>query len=143
MSGFTGHMFGIVTRDRLNRPDAVLVSLEALDMEHDGIDATRVTVADVPTLASGPNAGKPNWKRKTNVAQLYLLPGEVQAWLAEHPEVCGECANKRELFVSYTAENGTTMRPCPDCADPAHPSRTASSEATAEPTADTLFGARA
>lgn len=140
----TGHMFGIITRDRLNRPDAELVSLEALDMQHDGIDATRVTVADVPRIATGPNAGKLNWKRKTNVAQLYVLPGEVAAWLADHPEVCGECANKRELFVRYTAEEGTTMRPCPACAAEDHPSRIADAPTDVPaPATPDLFGATA
>lgn len=112
-----GHIYGMIARDRLGRPDASVLSLEVLDMERDGIVGTRVVVADVPPLKSGPNKGKPNYKASVDRQPLIVLPGESEAWLAEHPEICPECANNREVFVRWSIDDGTTMRPCPVCVE--------------------------
>lgn len=112
----TGNLYEMVARDRLNRPTATCAAWLNLSIDQgDGIDAVRVTMADVPHYVKGPKAGQLNFQKCTNRADLYVTPEMLEAWLAEHPDVCRHCANTRELFVRWSADDGTTMRPCDQC----------------------------
>jgi hypothetical protein len=115
--GYSGHILGMVARERTGRPDGRIISMESLDAEHDGIDAVKVVIADVPDFVSGPNKGRPNYGRCTNRQPVFILDGEAAAWLAAHPEICGECANERRVFVSWRSGEGTRFKPCPRCPD--------------------------
>lgn len=112
----TGHLLEMIARDEGNRPNARAVTYRALSKERgDGIDAVVITLADVPTYVRGPKAGQPNYSKCTNETTVYVTDEVRDRWLAEHPEVCAECANRREVFVRWSADEGTTMKPCPEC----------------------------
>lgn len=84
-------------------------------MEHDGIDAMRIEVGVVPLFTKGEKAGKPNYKKVTDRRKLYITNDEAERWLTEHPDYCRECGNTGEVFVRWSADDGTTTRTCTSC----------------------------
>lgn len=112
----TASFYEMIARDLLDRPTAVAVAWESLHMDRgDGITAVKLRMAEVPTYVRGPKKGKLNFQGCTNQATIFILPEQYEAWCAAHPEVCQSCANTRELFVRWSVDDGTTMRPCTDC----------------------------
>ena len=103
-----------IAKEKAGRPDATAYSWERLDMEHDGIDANKVGMGDVPLVQSGPNAGKPNWRKMTNKQIIFVTDAEIDAWYEAHPDVCRRCDGAGEVMHSASAQ-GVTMKPCPQC----------------------------
>jgi hypothetical protein len=110
----SGLIYTMVARDKLDRPDADMVAIELMSQDRDGIDATRITLADVPLYVRGHNKGRRNYRNSTGLETTYLVPSEVEHWLTEHPDVCRQCADERKLLVRASVK-GATFRPCPSC----------------------------
>jgi hypothetical protein len=105
-------IYTMIAQEKFNRPNSTGISWEVLNLKDDGFDGTRVVIADVPNYVKGPKAGKPNYKASTDRQTLLISEDEAEAWVAQHPEICLECGNTGEVFVRWSAEDGTTTRPC-------------------------------
>lgn len=108
-----GDIYERIAREMTGRPDATAVAWESLDFKRDGIDAMRVRVADVPLYVRGENVGKPNFNKCQNQQTVYISHEQAEQWVAAHPELCLECGNTGEVFVRWSVDDGTTIRPCP------------------------------
>ncbi len=106
--------------EKLGRPDAVPIKWERLDLDRDGITGSRVTLVDPdpPLVKTGPRKGRPNWAKATNRAVRIVTDDEAAefavAWSARTGG-CIDCSGTGELFVRWSAQDGTTMRPCEAC----------------------------
>lgn len=106
-----------MVRDITNRPGVECCKAQWLNVADDGIDATRITFADVPRYASGVNAGKKNWPKRTDEATLIITTERFNKWVEawEADGNCAGCNNTGEVFVSWHHIDGTTHRPCGKC----------------------------
>lgn len=108
----------LLAREQTNRPEATLVMVDRLMAEHDGIDALKYGVADVPLYVKGPKAGKPNYSRCTNRQERTVLWADATAWAdawSERTGLCKSCAGSGEEFKSWSADHGTVMVDCREC----------------------------
>ena len=66
---------------------------------------------------SGPRKGKPKYDSKTKRVFICSIPEHrawESAWCEKHDK-CRRCFGEGELFVGWSAADGTRKKPCPVC----------------------------
>jgi hypothetical protein len=114
----SGHMYGILAREALGRPDAHVASVESLNEDDDGFDGVRVVLMDAPALTRGPRKGQPNWRSATN-RQVRLLSREqiesgAERW-SERTGLCVSCVGDGRSFSGWRLGEGSRFVPCKTC----------------------------
>lgn len=104
----------LLAREQTNRPNATLVAVEYLDVEHDGIDALKYGIADVPLYVKGPTRARPWLNRQDRMIAWADAQAWADAW-SERTGLCKSCAGGGQEFKSWSADHGTVMVDCRDC----------------------------
>jgi hypothetical protein len=72
----------------------------------------------VPLITRGPNQGKPNWKKRTDVQRFIVRVEEIKtidAAYERETSKCSRCMGEGDVVWSWSKAEGSKRRPCSKC----------------------------